>query len=355
MTSDRQSLINGLTISTFISIMLVVVFSQGTAMARGGGGGFGRGGGGFDRGGFDRGNFDRGFDRNGSDLGDIHGFNNGYARPDSLEHVPAAAEDRTYNWGGDRGLATDGGLNRTAAAMTPGEAGRRDTPAQLATQGDMVRGAYGDRNAFNSGWWGAHPNAWRYAGYGNYGAWGATGWPAIAGWWGMPVDAVPVPYDYGNNITYQNDTVYYGTQPMETSVAYYQQAQSLAQSAPVPSAPSAKKNPPSDKDWKPLGVFSLVQGEQSNTNIMFQIAVNKKGAIKGNYYNALTNETKPISGAVDKKSMRVAWIIEGNKNVVYDSGLSNLLKEQSPVLVHLGKDKTQQWTLVRLQQPKKET
>ena len=52
--------------------------------------------------------------------------------------------------------------------------------------------------------------------------------------------------------------------------------------------------------------------------------------------------------------MRAAWIIGNNKNVVYDSGLSNLLKKQSSVLVHMGKDKTQQWTLVKLQQPKKE-
>jgi hypothetical protein len=340
MTSERQSLIIGIT----ISIMLSVICHQGSAIARGGGAGFGRGN--FGRGGFDRGDFDRGFDRYGSDLGDMHG----YARPDSLEHVPAAAENRTYNWG-DHGLSTDNGLNRAASAMTPGEAGRRYTPAQLAEDGNMVRGAYGYPGVFDSGWYGAHPNAWRYAGWGNYGAWGATDWPVMAGWWGMPVDTAPVPYDYGNNITYQNDTVYYGSQPMESSVAYYQQAQTLAQSVPISAEPKSKS---SAKDWKPLGVYSLVQGGQSNTNMMFQLAVNKKGAIKGNYYNTLTDETKPVSGAVDKKNMRAAWIVGNNKNVVYDSGLSNLLKEQSPVLVHLSKEKTQQWNLVRLQQPKKE-
>jgi hypothetical protein len=85
---------------------------------------------------------------------------------------------------------------------------------------------------------------------------------------------------------------------------------------------------------------------------MFQLAVNKKGAIKGTYYNALTNETKPVQGAVDKKTMRAAWIVGDNKDVVYDTGVSNLLKPQSPLLLHIGKDKTEQWTLVRLQESK---
>lgn len=347
MTLERQSL----TIGLAISIMLTVVFDQNTVLARGGGGGF-RGGGGFNRGDFNRGGFEGGFDRNDSDSRDMHGFlNSGYEHPESSEqHSQSPAEDRTYNWSsGQHGLSTDNGLNKTASAMTPGESARV-TPAQLAERGDMVRNAYRYPGVFNSGWWRAHPNAWRYGAWGNDWAWGATGWPAIAGWWGMPVDVAPVPYDYGNNITYQNDTVYYGSQPMGSSVAYYQEAQTLAESPPIL---SGKKNQSSATDWKPLGVYSLVQGEQSNTNMMFQLAVNKDGIIKGNYYNALTDETKPVSGAVDKKNMRAAWIIGDNKNVVYDTGLSNLLKEQSPILVHLGKDKTEQWTLVKLQQPQK--
>ncbi len=81
--------------------------------------------------------------------------------------------------------------------------------------------------------------------------------------------------------------------------------------------------------------------------------MNKEGVIHGNYYDMMTDEVKPISGAVDKKSMRAAWKVSGVKDVVYDTGLSNLLKQESPVLVHYGKDKTQQWNLVRLEQPNK--
>jgi hypothetical protein len=341
MTSKKRSLIVGLT----LSITMIAIFNHDTGMARGGFRGGGAGSfdrGGFDRGGFSRSNFDRAFDHYGSDVGDIHGFDNAH---------PAAAEDRTYNWG-NHGLSTDNGLAKTDAAMTPSYSGHV-TPAQFANHADAVRDAYRYPGVFDSGWWGAHPNAWRYDTwrYNNW-AWGTTSWPVIAGWWGMPIDVAPIPYDYGNNITYQNNSVYYGSQPLESSVAYYEQAQTLAGSQPVL---PPQKNQSSSKEWKPLGVYSLVQGGQSNTNMMFQLAVNKEGAIKGNYYNALTDETKPVTGAVDKKNMRAAWTVGENRNVVYDSGLSNLLKEQSPVLVHMGKDKTQQWTLVKLQQPKKET
>ena len=42
--------------------------------------------------------------------------------------------------------------------------------------------------------------------------------------------------------------------------------------------------------------------------------------------------------------------IEGSEKVG-ETGIFNLTKDESPALIHIGKDKTQQWTLVRLQQP----
>ena len=58
-----------------------------------------------------------------------------------------------------------------------------------------------------------------------------------------------------------------------------------------------------------------------------------------------------VQGAVDKKSQRVAWTVGDNKSTVGETGLYNLTQDESPALIHLGKDKTQQWTLVRLKQP----
>ena len=36
-------------------------------------------------------------------------------------------------------------------------------------------------------------------------------------------------------------------------------------------------------------------------------------------------------------------------------GVSNLTKDEAPVLIHIGKDKTQQWLLVRLKQSEPQT
>ena len=216
-------------------------------------------------------------------------------------------------------------------------------------RGINVRNNYCYAGCFDHGFWGHHPEAdWAYANrwHDNW-AWGYTSWPMMAGFWGMSAAAMPVEYAYGNNITYQNDNVYYGSQPEATTAAYYTQAQTLAQSVPI-----TEEETKEESNWKPLGVFSMVQGQQQNTTTMFQLAVNKNGAIKGTYYNPLTSETKPVTGAVDKKKGRASWIIAGDKNVVYDTGLYNLLQKQSQMLVHYGKDKTQQWTLVRLEQPK---
>ncbi len=101
-------------------------------------------------------------------------------------------------------------------------------------------------------------------------------------------------------------------------------------------------------DMKSLGVYALVSGDQTNGSQLFQIAVDKKGIIRGTYFNEVTNETKPINGAVDMKNLRACFTIAGNKNVVYDTALGNLLKNSSPVLVHYSKSNTQQLTLVRL-------
>jgi hypothetical protein len=108
---------------------------------------------------------------------------------------------------------------------------------------------------------------------------------------------------------------------------------------------------PIPKDWKPFGVFSLVQQGQSESTSLFQIAVNKDGVLRGNYYNTLTDQATPINGKIDMKSMRACWTVKGVKGVVYDTGVANLMEAQSPILVHFNKDRTEQMMLVRLPQP----
>lgn len=327
----------------------------------GGGGGFGGGGRGFGGGSFDRGGFGGGFDRGGIGRGDdFDRFNDGFDHPGASAFGGDNAGIRAGETGvrdfgaADRGLAADGGFGRVMDTPAAGLAGRAGTyamsPRALADHWNNVNGNFNHWGYYDHNWWNNHPYYWYNRYWGDNWAWGWTGWGDLGGWWGMDVDTEPVYYDYGNNITYQGDQVYYGSQPLESTDTYYTQAQALAQTAPpTPTAPVSdaeqKKNVNS---MKPLGVYALVSGDQSDSSQLFQIAVDKKGIIRGTYFNQVTNLSKPISGAVDKKNQRACFTIDGNKSVVYDTAIGNLLKQSSPILVHYSKSNTQQLTLVRL-------
>jgi hypothetical protein len=320
-------------------------------------GGFGNdfreGGEGY-RGSEGRGEFDRGY---GGTVNENYEHNNAASHVSDAELRSGA--NHTYGAVKPNGLATDGGFGRSTGATADAAAGRDFgqthgiTQASLVGHGADVRSNWDNHNhpLFDRAWWGRHDGWWGYGGWGD-GWWGGAGWGDLSGYWGMPVTTDPVEYDYGNNITYQGDQVYYGSQPEASTVQYYQQAQQLADSAPTIPTTIVKGLTQVTGDWKPLGVFSLTQAGESNTNTIFQLAVNKAGVVSGNYYNTLNDQSTPIKGKVDKKSMRVAFTVGKNKDVVYDTGLGNLLEAQSPILVHLNKSQTQQEVLVRLQQPK---
>ena len=95
---------------------------------------------------------------------------------------------------------------------------------------------------------------------------------------------------------------------------------------------------PPTADWKPLGVFALVPGDQKTSNKMFQLAVDKNGIIRGNYYDGVMDTTTPVFGSVDKKTQRAsAWTIGKTKDRVFEAGLYNLTQTEAPVLVHLAR------------------
>jgi hypothetical protein len=170
-------------------------------------------------------------------------------------------------------------------------------------------------------------------------------WPALATF--VNIAAPPEYLDYGNTIVYQNNNVYVNGTDAGTAEQYNQQAINLATTGQEAKAPKTDK-------WQSLGVFSLVQGDDKTSNTMFQLAVDKNGVIRGNYYDALMGTSSEVYGSVDPKTQRAAWTIGKNLNTVFETGLYNLTKEETPVLVHFGKDKTQQWLLVRVEQPKKQ-
>jgi uncharacterized protein (TIGR03000 family) len=210
----------------------------------------------------------------------------------------------------------------------------------VAARAGYVRAGFYHYGAFYPGWYAAHPLAWTAAGWAAGVAWTAATWPTLSTFIGIPV--VPVNHDYGNTIVYQGDTVYNNGDGIGTAQQYAQQASKIVAQG------QQAKPPPGDK-WQPLGVFALVQGDEKASNALFQLAVNQEGIIRGNYYDALMNSSSTVYGAVDKKTQEAAWTIGEKKEPVFEAGIFNLTKDETPVLVHFGPNKTQQWLLVRIE------
>jgi len=350
--------------------------------------------GGFRPGGLDTGGFgavrDRGFQQGGweRDRGDWGGYRSegfqphryGYdagfrpepdrssrtleARPfdergRGLESLPArdyASPSRT-RLDGFLGLPTDAGLGhvsgfegtRVTAGRVEGPRGgsasvvsatrvRYIPPEVRSSQAWTVRNSFARYNLFTPAWYRDHPGVWTAAGLAAS-AWAPATWFGVADWLGC--DAIPEDYDYGSTVLYQGGNVYVEGQPVGSDAQYYEQAGAIAA--------SGSKTPDDQSQWMSFGVFGMVQGDQTDPTMIFQLAVDPQGNIRGNCFNTLTDASLPVNGAVDKKTQRVAWTVGDNKKTVFDTGLYNLTKDQAPLLVHFGKDRTQDWLMVRLQ------
>jgi hypothetical protein len=81
------------------------------------------------------------------------------------------------------------------------------------------------------------------------------------------------------------------------------------------------------------------------------LAVNPQGVIRGNYHKISTDDVESLSGSVDKQSQRAAWTIGSDQAPVYEAGIANLTKNETPILVHTADGQSRQLTLIRLEQP----
>ena len=212
----------------------------------------------------------------------------------------------------------------------------------IATRAGYVRTGFVYDNCFRPNWYATHPGCWTATNWAAATAWRTATWAAVNSFCSIPAE--PIDYDYGNTVVYQDNSVYVNGTDVATAADYAKQATALAdqgQKAPAP---------PED-EWKALGVFALVQGEEKTSNNVFQLAVHKDGVLRGNYYDGLMDSTSAVFGSVDKKTQRAAWTIGKKNDRVFETGIYNLTKSESPVLVHIGTDRTQQLLLVRMEQP----
>ena len=91
-------------------------------------------------------------------------------------------------------------------------------------------------------------------------------------------------------------------QPVATQQQYYEQAAWVADSGP-------------DRRRCPVAAAGGLRSDRAGPetpDMVFQLAIDKAGAIRGNYYNQVSDATAAVTGATNKKDQRVAWRMAGN-------------------------------------------
>ena len=262
-----------------------------------------------------------------------------YARgPISAPMRPEAigpADGRAPGIGGLSSLAKSAAIARSPSTFPL-------SPQSLATQGNRVRQNFNHYDCFRGNWWDRHAGAWlaaRWAAVASSTYW-TPGWYYCYSYCGYSFE--PYYYDYGSSVIYERDYVYINGDAVATQDQYADQAMTIAETGKRAEATD-------DQEWLPLGVFAMIQGDQGTGNFLFQLAVNRSGVLRGNYYNALSDTTVRVCGSVDQKSQRAAWTLADRKEPVFEAGFANLTRSQTTMLAHYGGGRTQQWTLVRIE------
>ena len=239
--------------------------------------------------------------------------------------------------------------NRTDHLHDRGQ-NRTDRRNYLVNSGRSVRNNY-RRSSFrntnlNFNFWQGHRHPhYRYPARG-WNPWRVATWGSVAGWVGYTgITAIPYDYGAGGNVIYEGDTVYVG----DTSYSveqYAQQAQEIATAVPTDVEVD-------DIEWMPLGVFALMQegDESSDPTLYIQLAVSKEGILSGYFEDTSSGSYQPLEGSVDKKTQRAAWTIVGKDTPVMETGLDNLVQDETYVLIHFKDGQTQRWVMVRLPDP----
>jgi hypothetical protein len=196
-------------------------------------------------------------------------------------------------------------------------------PAASRARVDSMQAALAGRTQpFTGGWYAEHPNAWRYTHpYADW--WVVAGAAGLGTWLGYSVAA--------SSATATTTTTATGTT-----------ASASASATAVASAP------PADLEWMPLGVFAVAPQGTEQAHIYQQLAVSRKGELKGNSYDAVSDAVQQISGTIDRDSRKATWKV--GTGATFETTLDALLNTPSTVAMKAGTI-SQTWDLVRMEKP----
>src|SRR5262249_34223916 len=95
---------------------------------------------------------------------------------------------------------------------------------------------------------------------------------------------------------------------------------------------------------------ALAPQGQKEATAMLQIAISKSGAVRGSYYDVLSDQGHAIQGAVDKKSQRVAFTVGSKGKTVFETQLADLTQPAGEISLHFADGQASDWTLARFEQ-----
>ena len=167
-----------------------------------------------------------------------------------------------------------------------------------------------EMTAFTPDWYAKHPQAWRPA-KSSADWWKTADVATVSAWLGQPVQPVqPVTAagtaaDSGGAVTTAGgaDIGADGLQSVLVLPAGHQNAVG-----------------PADSDWLPLGVFAVVPpgvAQQSGQAHNYQqLAIDRQGPIKGNFFDTISGTVQPITGTVDRTALnatsKASWTVGAN-------------------------------------------
>ena len=98
-----------------------------------------------------------------------------------------------------------------------------------------------------------------------------------------------------------------------------------------------------------LGVYTISTGPGDDGTRLVELAVDKHGHIRGNYYDSIANVAHNITGHIHEPTQQVQWRLDSNQQLVFFTPLSQLTQSQGVVYVKLPSGKQQQWQLARME------
>jgi len=182
----------------------------------------------------------------------------------------------------------------------------RPTPLQSPAAQPTVAAAAASRAemvAFTPAWYAMYPQAWRPA-KSPADCWQTADVATVNTWLGQPVRASGTTADDAGGVVTaggadDDDVAADGLRSVLVLPAGHQNAVG-----------------PTDADWLPLGVFAVVSpgSPQSSDHAPSyqQLAVDRQGTIKGNFYDAISGTVQPIAGVVDRGTLMASWTVGTN-------------------------------------------